>query len=113
MLFFIKVWAYIILLLKKNGIIESSVTLTKTLPLSFLSFNTIYSNITKLTSLIDNAIGYYFLNFSISNDNQTFSFPPVTLIAYNSTSYTCSSTTLTCTSITPVKKSFCFYGSLN
>ena len=71
----------------------------------------IYSNLTSLIEKIASgksslsmtkgsttttSVGYYFLNFSISNDNVTFSSPPLTLIAYDSRSYSCSSLTMSC-----------------
>ena len=49
------------------------------------------------TTSTNTSVGYYFLNFSISNDNVTYSSPPLTLIAYDSKSYSCDSTTLICT----------------
>ena len=81
------------------------------LSISSVNFNLIYANLTSLieqtfspksyasTSSTNTSAGYYFLNFSISNDNVTFSSPPLTLIAYDSRFYTCSSSTNSCNKI--------------
>ena len=51
-------------------------------------------NLTQLTQ----TAGYYYLNLSISNDNINFT-SPLTILAYNSKKYQCSSETLACNSV--------------
>jgi hypothetical protein len=81
------------------------------LSISLVNFNLIYANLTSLieqtfsskssasTPSSNTSVGFYYLNFSVSNDNVTFSSPPLTFIAYDSRLYTCSSTTKSCTKI--------------
>ena len=71
----------------------------------------IYANLTNLkeqtivgmSTTTSAVLGYYFLNFSKSKD-VTFSSPPLTLIAYDSKSYSCSSATLSCSKTTVNQK---------
>ena len=61
-----------------------------------LNSNLVYVNLTDGVSAIKT--DYYFLNMSVSNDNVKFS-SSVTLVVYDTKSYNCDATSLTCSKI--------------